>query len=46
VVFSLADRVTVIHYGRVLATGTPGEIRASQEVKRAYLGRKSSVAGG
>ncbi len=46
VVFSLADRVSVIYYGRVLATGTPDEIRGSDEVKRAYLGRKSSVAGG
>lgn len=46
VVFTLADRISVIYYGRVLASGTPGEIRANEEVKRAYLGRKSSVAGG
>ena len=46
VVFNLADRISVIYYGRVLATGAPDEIRASEEVKRAYLGRKSSVAGG
>jgi branched-chain amino acid transport system ATP-binding protein len=46
VVFRLADRISVIHYGRVLATGSPDEIRASEDVKRAYLGRKSSVAGG
>jgi branched-chain amino acid transport system ATP-binding protein len=46
VVFRLADRVSVIYYGRVLATGSPDEIRRSEEVKRAYLGRKSSVAGG
>jgi branched-chain amino acid transport system ATP-binding protein len=46
VVFNLADRISVIYYGRVLATGSPDEIRASDEVKRAYLGRKSSVAGG
>lgn len=46
VVFNLADRISVIYYGRVLATGPPAEIRASDEVKRAYLGRKASVAGG
>ena len=46
VVFNLADRISVIYYGRVLATGTPDEIRRSDEVKRAYLGRKSSVVGG
>jgi len=45
VVFDLADRISVIYYGRVLATGTPDEIRANDEVKRAYLGRKSSAAG-
>lgn len=46
VVFTLADRISVIYYGKVLATGTPDTIRASEEVKRAYLGRKASVAGG
>ncbi|PYO58593.1 MAG: ABC transporter ATP-binding protein [Candidatus Rokuibacteriota bacterium] len=46
VVFNLADRISVIYYGRVLATGPPDEIRASDEVKRAYLGRKAGVAGG
>jgi branched-chain amino acid transport system ATP-binding protein len=38
VVFSLADRITVLHYGRILATGTPDEIRQNQDVKDAYLG--------
>lgn len=46
VVFTLADRISVIHYGKVLATGPPDTIRASEEVKRAYLGRKASAAGG
>lgn len=46
VVFTLADRVSVIYYGRVLASGTPDEIRGNEEVRRAYLGRKASVAGG
>jgi branched-chain amino acid transport system ATP-binding protein len=38
VVFSLADRITVLHYGRILASGPPTEIRDNQEVKDAYLG--------
>ncbi|RVX38716.1 amino acid/amide ABC transporter ATP-binding protein 1 (HAAT family) [Nonomuraea polychroma] len=38
VVFRLADRVTVLHLGRVLATGTPREIQSDDEVRRAYLG--------
>ncbi len=46
VVFTLADRVSVIYYGQVLASGPPDEIRANEGVKRAYLGRKASVAGG
>ena len=46
VVFDLADRISVLYYGRVLATGTPDAIRGNEEVRRAYLGRKASVAGG
>jgi len=38
VVFSLADRITVLHLGRLLATGTPDEVRENQDVKDAYLG--------
>ena len=38
VVFNLADRITVLHYGKILATGTPAEIRNNQDVKDAYLG--------
>jgi branched-chain amino acid transport system ATP-binding protein len=38
VVFSLADRITVLHYGKILATGTPEEIKQNQEVRDAYLG--------
>ena len=38
VVFRLATRVTVLHLGRVLADGTPDEVRADETVQRAYLG--------
>ncbi|PKN17529.1 MAG: ABC transporter ATP-binding protein [Deltaproteobacteria bacterium HGW-Deltaproteobacteria-6] len=38
VVFNLADRITVLHYGKILATGKPDEIRSNQDVKDAYLG--------
>ncbi len=38
VVFSLADRITVLHLGTILACGPPGEIRENQAVKDAYLG--------
>ena len=40
VVFSLADRVTVLVYGRNLATGSGEEIRRHPEVRRAYLGEE------
>jgi len=37
-VFQLADRISVLVDGRVLATGSPEEIRANADVRRAYLG--------
>ena len=37
-VFALADRISVLVYGRVLMTGTVAEVRASAEVRAAYLG--------
>jgi branched-chain amino acid transport system ATP-binding protein len=38
VVFDLADRISVLHFGRVIAEGTPDEIRRNAEVQTAYLG--------
>jgi branched-chain amino acid transport system ATP-binding protein len=37
-VFRLADRISVLVYGRVIATGAPEEIRLNEEVRKAYLG--------
>jgi branched-chain amino acid transport system ATP-binding protein len=38
VVFNLADRISVLVYGEVIATGTPTQIRANPAVQEAYLG--------
>jgi branched-chain amino acid transport system ATP-binding protein len=38
VVFAAAERITVLHQGRVIADGTPGAVRADPEVQRVYLG--------
>ncbi len=40
VVFSLADHISVLVYGEVIATGTPDEIRQHQGVREAYLGEE------
>jgi branched-chain amino acid transport system ATP-binding protein len=38
VVFTLADRITVLHYGEVMAEGTPSDVRANPRVQAIYLG--------
>jgi branched-chain amino acid transport system ATP-binding protein len=43
-VFALADRITVLVYGRVIASDTPDAIRANREVREAYLGEQQVVA--
>jgi branched-chain amino acid transport system ATP-binding protein len=42
-VFALADRISVLVYGRVIASGDPAAIRGNDEVKRAYLGDQHVV---
>ncbi len=44
-VFALADRITVLVYGRVIACDVPDAIRKHEEVKRAYLGEQHAVTG-
>lgn len=43
VVFSIANRITVLYYGSILASGTPEQIRSDQKVKDAYLGEEDEA---
>ena len=42
VVFGLAERITVLDYGRVLSEGTPAEVKADPAVRRVYLGEEAA----
>jgi branched-chain amino acid transport system ATP-binding protein len=42
VVFSIADRITVLHLGKMLAEGSPSEIEADEQVSAVYMGRRRS----
>ena len=42
VVFDLADRISVLVYGEIIATGAPADIRASAAVREAYLGAEAA----
>ena len=44
-VFALADRITVLVYGRIIASDTPQAIRANAQVRQAYLGEQESRDG-
>ena len=45
VVFSLAQRISVLHHGQIIAAGPPQEIRQNAEVQRVYLGRTANARG-
>jgi branched-chain amino acid transport system ATP-binding protein len=44
VVLSVSDHIVVMHQGRLLAEGTPEEIRANDKVQEAYLGGQHVLA--
>jgi len=41
VIFGLADRISVLVYGEIVASGTPAEIRNNPKVREAYLGEEA-----
>ena len=45
IVFDVADRISVLVYGEIIATGTPREVRSNPKVKEAYLGDVANQIG-
>jgi branched-chain amino acid transport system ATP-binding protein len=43
IVFGLADRITVLHQGRVIAAGTVDQVRQNPEVQAVYLGEAGGI---
>ena len=41
-VFALADRVSVLVYGQIVASGSPSDVRADPQVRAAYLGEEAA----
>jgi branched-chain amino acid transport system ATP-binding protein len=39
IVFGIASRISVLHHGEIIASGSPGEVRANSSVQEVYLGR-------
>jgi len=46
IIMSVSDRISVMHFGSLIAEGTPQEIRSNPEVRRAYLGGVTTALGG
>jgi branched-chain amino acid transport system ATP-binding protein len=46
IIMSVSDRISVMHFGSLIAEGTPGEIQKNPEVRRAYLGGVPAALGG
>ena len=44
VVFGIADRISVLHHGELIASGLPDEVRNNKEVRRVYLGEADDAA--
>jgi branched-chain amino acid transport system ATP-binding protein len=42
-VFTVAQRILVLYYGKIIAEGTPKQIRANQEVRKIYLGESKGA---
>ena len=46
IIMSVSDRISVMHFGSLIAEGTPGEIQRHPDVRKAYLGGVTTALGG